>query len=95
MRMHVMYKFIAAEPAWACHHTDDARTCTGHCKRMVPEFTKLGEKIAGDGKLSSRVVVAKVGGVPACIGCIPAQLRVAPRPAAACRHCTTSRCRRS
>lgn len=32
----------------------------GHCKRMVPEFTKLGEKISGDGKLSSRVVVAKV-----------------------------------
>jgi protein disulfide-isomerase A6 len=32
----------------------------GHCKRMVPEFTKLGEKVSGDGKLSSRVVVAKV-----------------------------------
>ena len=40
---------------------------------MVPEFTKLGEKIAGDGKLSSRVVVAKVGGVVAGIGCMRAQ----------------------
>jgi hypothetical protein len=34
--------------------------CAGHCKRMVPEFTQLGEKVSGDGKLSSRVVVAKV-----------------------------------
>jgi protein disulfide-isomerase A6 len=32
----------------------------GHCKRMTPEFKKLGEKVTGDGKLSSRVVIAKV-----------------------------------
>lgn len=32
----------------------------GHCKRMTPEFKKLGAKIAGDAGLSSRVIVGKV-----------------------------------
>jgi protein disulfide-isomerase A6 len=32
----------------------------GHCKRIVPELKKLGEAIAKDPKLSSRVVIAKV-----------------------------------
>jgi len=32
----------------------------GHCKRMVPELQKLGELIAADPRLKSRVVVGKV-----------------------------------
>jgi len=32
----------------------------GHCKKLTPEFKKLGEKILSDPKLKSRVVVAKV-----------------------------------
>lgn len=32
----------------------------GHCKRLVPEYTKLGELVAADPKLKSRVVIAKV-----------------------------------
>ncbi|KAL4458829.1 hypothetical protein ABPG75_013694 [Micractinium tetrahymenae] len=32
----------------------------GHCKRLVPEYTKLGEKIASDPKLKNRVLIAKV-----------------------------------
>ncbi|PNW88536.1 hypothetical protein CHLRE_01g033550v5 [Chlamydomonas reinhardtii] len=32
----------------------------GHCKRMVPEYKKLGELVAADPKLKNRVVVAKV-----------------------------------
>lgn len=32
----------------------------GHCKRMVPEFQKLGELIQADPKLKNRVVIAKV-----------------------------------
>lgn len=32
----------------------------GHCKRLVPEYTKLGEKIAADPKLKNRVLIAKV-----------------------------------
>lgn len=32
----------------------------GHCKRMTPEFKKLGEKLNADSKLNSRAVVAKV-----------------------------------
>ncbi|GFR39801.1 hypothetical protein Agub_g288 [Astrephomene gubernaculifera] len=32
----------------------------GHCKRMTPEFKKLGELVAADPKLKNRVVVAKV-----------------------------------
>ena len=57
---------------------------------MVPEFTKLGEKIAGDGKLSSRVVVAKVGGPLACIDCMPVHIQRVCWPAAARWHCATS-----
>lgn len=32
----------------------------GHCKRMTPEFKKLGETVAADPKLKTRVVIAKV-----------------------------------
>jgi len=32
----------------------------GHCKRLTPEYKKLGELVAADPKLSSRVVIAKV-----------------------------------
>ncbi|KAG2448646.1 hypothetical protein HYH02_006533 [Chlamydomonas schloesseri] len=32
----------------------------GHCKRMVPEYKKLGELVSSDPKLKNRVVVAKV-----------------------------------
>jgi protein disulfide-isomerase A6 len=32
----------------------------GHCKRLVPEYTKLGEAIAADPKLKNRVLIAKV-----------------------------------
>jgi len=32
----------------------------GHCKRLVPEYSKLGEKIAADPKLKNRVLIAKV-----------------------------------
>ncbi|KAG2444788.1 hypothetical protein HXX76_001531 [Chlamydomonas incerta] len=32
----------------------------GHCKRMVPEYKRLGELVAADPKLKNRVVVAKV-----------------------------------
>ncbi|KXZ44226.1 hypothetical protein GPECTOR_71g587 [Gonium pectorale] len=32
----------------------------GHCKRMVPEYKKLGELVAADPKLKNRVVIAKV-----------------------------------
>ena len=37
--------------------------CTGcgHCQRLVPEYSKLGEKIASDPKLKNRVLIAKVG----------------------------------
>jgi hypothetical protein len=55
---------------------------------MVPEFTKLGEKISGDGKLSSRVVVAKVGWrlhqhqMHSCADAVP-------NPRAACWPCAT------
>lgn len=33
----------------------------GHCKRMVGDYQKLGETVAADPKLKSRVVIAKVG----------------------------------
>ena len=33
---------------------------TGHCKRLVPEYKVLGEKVLADPSLSSRVSVAKV-----------------------------------
>ncbi len=50
---------IARSPA------PDASACPpvagcGHCKRLVPEYTKLGEKIASDPKLKNRVLIAKV-----------------------------------
>lgn len=32
----------------------------GHCKRLTPEYKKLGEAIATNPKLNSRVVIAKV-----------------------------------
>lgn len=32
----------------------------GHCKHLVPEYKTLGETVAKDGALSSRIVVAKV-----------------------------------
>ncbi|EFJ43445.1 hypothetical protein VOLCADRAFT_106773 [Volvox carteri f. nagariensis] len=32
----------------------------GHCKRMVPEYKKLGELVAADPKLKNQVVIAKV-----------------------------------
>lgn len=32
----------------------------GHCKRLVPEYTKLGQAIAADPKLKNRVLIAKV-----------------------------------
>jgi len=32
----------------------------GHCKRLTPEYKKLGELVAADPKLSSRIVIAKV-----------------------------------
>lgn len=32
----------------------------GHCKRLVPEYQKLGEAIASDPKLRGRVLIAKV-----------------------------------
>lgn len=32
----------------------------GHCKRLTPVYKQLGEKVSGDAKLSSRVVIAKV-----------------------------------
>lgn len=35
-------------------------TGCGHCKRLVPEYSKLGEKIASDPKLKNRVLIAKV-----------------------------------
>ena len=59
---------------------------------MVPEFTKLGEKISGDGKLSSRVVVAKVGGGPRLHQLHTCANAMLSRPAAAREHCATSGC---
>ena len=35
-------------------------TGCGHCKRLVPEYIALGQKIAADPKLKSRVLIAKV-----------------------------------
>ena len=41
-------------------HHPLARAGCGHCKRLVPEFKKLGAAVAKDPKLKNRVVVAKV-----------------------------------
>jgi hypothetical protein len=32
----------------------------GHCKHLTPEYKALGEKVASDPKLKSRVLIAKV-----------------------------------
>lgn len=38
----------------------------GHCKRLVPEYKKLGAMIASDPKLKNQVVIAKVGLTHSC-----------------------------
>lgn len=57
----------------ACRPTAALRpalpTGCGHCKRLVPEYSKLGEKIASDPKLKNRVLIAKVGCLACCLAC--------------------------
>ena len=64
------------------------RRC-GHCKRLVPEYQKLGEAITKDPKLASRVVIAKVGARLRAVGlrrtaCCPLA------PASQLQHSTVS-----
>lgn len=58
-RVHASSCRIVHSPAPDSSACPPAAGC-GHCKRLVPEYTKLGEKIASDPKLKNRVLIAKV-----------------------------------
>jgi hypothetical protein len=41
----------------------------GHCKRMTPEFKKLGAMVESDPKLKGRVVIAKASSACCMAAC--------------------------
>lgn len=46
-------------------HNQPHQPYSGHCKKLVPEYTALGEAVSKDPALASRVVIGKVPRVAA------------------------------